>query len=75
MYYNKVGDIAFIRYSGAHTYDSMKDYFTEACTWAASVNPKVVFLEGHWNEDGDGCESAATVPEVYEELKSLFFLN
>lgn len=71
FYYNKLGDIAFIGYSGAHTYDSMKSHFTEACSWAASVNPKVVILEGHWNEDGDGCDSSATVPEVYEELKAV----
>lgn len=71
FFYNKIGNTAFIGYSGAHSYDSMVSYFTEACTWAASANPDVVLLLGHWNSDGDGCDATSTVPMVYEEMKQL----
>jgi hypothetical protein len=69
--YYKLGNVAFIGYSGAHSFASMTSYFTEACSWAAANNPSVILLLGHWNQDGDGCESAATVPAVYEELKTV----
>lgn len=71
FFYNQIGNTAFIGYSGAHNYNSMINYFTEACNWASSVNPDVVLLVGHWNSKGDGCEDAASVPNVYEELKAL----
>ena len=53
--YNKVGNIAFFSYSGAHSFSSMQSYFEEACNWAVSVQPEFVLLQGHWNSDGDGC--------------------
>jgi hypothetical protein len=71
FFYNKIGNIGFIGYSGAHSYESMIPYFTEACEWAQTANPAVLLLVGHWNSDGDGCESSATVPNVYQEMKSL----
>jgi len=71
FFYNKIGNIAFIGYSGAHTYESMIPYFNEACSWATASNPSVVLLLGHWNSDGDGCETSATVPNVYQEMKQL----
>ncbi len=71
FFYNKIGNVAFIGYSGAHNWASQTSYFTDACNWAASTNPSVVLLLGHWNSDGDGCTSDATVPMVYQEMKSL----
>jgi hypothetical protein len=49
----------------------MQPKFEEACEWATSSGADVVMLLGHWNQPGDGCEDAATVPEVYNELRSL----
>jgi len=71
FFYNKVGNTAFIGYSGAHTFDSMTTYFDDACTWAAESNPDVLLILGHWNSDGDGCESEATVPLIYQEISNL----
>jgi hypothetical protein len=71
FFYNKVGNVAFIGYSGAHTFSSMQSYFEEACTWAASNNPSVVLLLGHWNNAGDGCEVEATTPATYREIAAL----
>ena len=71
FFYNKVGNVAFIGYSGAHSFSSMESSFTEACTWAQSVKPDALFLLGHWNSNGDGCDSDATVPAVYKTIVSL----
>jgi len=70
FYYHKLGDVAFVGFSGAHSMASMQAAFEEACSWAAAANPKYVLLLGHWNSDGDGCE-AESVPEVYSALSAL----
>jgi hypothetical protein len=71
FFYNKVGNTAFIGYSGAHTFASMQAHFNDACTWVSEANPAVLLLLGHWNSDGDGCESEATVPMIYSEIANL----
>jgi hypothetical protein len=71
FFYNKVGNVAFIGYSGAHSFSTMEKSFTEACTWAQSANPDSLLLLGHWNSDGDGCDADATVPAVYKSILAL----
>ena len=71
FFYNKLGNVAFIGYSGARSFESMESYFTEACNWAVSEKPDVLFLLGHWNMGGDGCDTTATVPAVYSEIAAL----
>jgi hypothetical protein len=72
FYYNQVGNIGFIGYSGAHQYDAMVPYFEEACTWASSATGlDVLLLEGHWNSEGNGCEADMTVPDVYASIAAL----
>lgn len=72
FYYNQVGNVGFIGYSGAHQYDDMVPYFEEACAWAAGIDSlQVLLLEGHWNSDGDGCDADMTVPEVYASIAAL----
>eukprot|EP00595_Chromulina_sp_UTEXLB2642_P001464 CAMPEP_0196765534 /NCGR_PEP_ID=MMETSP1095-20130614/9517_1 /TAXON_ID=96789 ORGANISM="Chromulina nebulosa, Strain UTEXLB2642" /NCGR_SAMPLE_ID=MMETSP1095 /ASSEMBLY_ACC=CAM_ASM_000446 /LENGTH=405 /DNA_ID=CAMNT_0042123769 /DNA_START=200 /DNA_END=1417 /DNA_ORIENTATION=- len=70
--YNKLGNIAFIGYSGAYDFTELSSYFVEACEWADSNEDiDVILLLGHWNSDGDGCPSDATVPITYQQLQSL----
>lgn len=71
FYYHQLGNVAFIGYSGAHKYEEMQGQFEEACSWAQSTNPDVILLVGHWNSDGDGCESDMTVPAIYSSITSL----
>jgi len=73
FFYNQVGNTGFIGYSGAHSYESMVPYFQEACNWAtANANTiDVLLLVGHWNNDGDGCDSASPVPTVFTEIAAL----
>lgn len=68
--FNKVGNMIFVGFSGAHEYETQKTYFADACKFAQSAGADVILLEGHWNGDGDGCSSSA-VPEVYKAISSL----
>ena len=68
--YNQVGNIGFMAFSGAHPYDENKPYFDEACAWAADESISLLFLEGHWNGEGDGATDGA-VPEVFTKLKEI----
>eukprot|EP01034_Spumella_vulgaris_P034548 gene34548-42612_t len=49
----------------------IQTHFENACAWASEANPDVLLLLGHWNSDGDGCESEATVPLIYQEISNL----
>lgn len=71
FWYYMMGNTAFFGYSGAHSYEETVPYLEEACLWAQRENPSAVVLLGHWNNDGDGCESDMTVPTLFEAMKSL----
>lgn len=71
FFYYLLGNTAFIGYSGAHTYEETLPYLEESCLWAQSVNPASIVLLGHWNNEGYGCEDVMTVPNLYNELKSI----
>jgi hypothetical protein len=72
FYYNQVGNIGFIGYSGAHTWEDTESYFESACTWAAATpGIDVLLLLGHWHSDGSGCEADMTVPAVYQAIASI----
>ncbi|CAE7413378.1 desi1 [Symbiodinium microadriaticum] len=72
FYFNQVGNVAFIGYSGAHDYSETEVYFEAACNWAASTaGIDTILLLGHWNSDGDGCDADMTVPEVYKAIAAL----
>ena len=74
FWYNKMGNLGFIGFSGAHSFSSMQSYFEEACNWAASSENDevtVFLLLGHWNSEGDGCSAESTVPNAYKELLNL----
>lgn len=68
--YSKVGNVMFIGFSGAHPWQDQVAHFEAACAYAAEAQPKAIFLEGHWNDDGDGC-SDASVPSVFSKLQGL----
>lgn len=71
FWYNQIGNAAFIGFSGAHSFQSTKALFEEACAWATEEDPSAVYLLGHWDKEGDGCDSESSVPSVHAELLSL----
>eukprot|EP00438_Fugacium_kawagutii_P002884 Skav214392 [mRNA] locus=scaffold2495:13807:18878:+ [translate_table: standard] len=64
LVYHKLGNVGFLGFSGAAGFSEMKPYFEEACDYFAQTQPAVVFLLGHWNSGGMGCQTGMTVPEV-----------
>lgn len=68
MFYHKIGNTAFIGFSGAHPYHAHEQHFKEACQWLKTANPDVILLLGHYNTAGGGCDDDTTVPAVYQEI-------
>lgn len=70
-YYN-IGNVGFISYSGAHSYEEMESSFEEACNFMTNdSNPSTILLLGHWNTPGLGCELEMNVPSTYKELLNI----
>merc|ERR1712194_819400 len=51
FWYHQLGDVVFVSYSGAHTWEDQKAYFDEACSFVDSVRQSVnwVVLLSHWD--------------------------
>lgn len=71
LVYHKLGNIGFLGFSGGASFEDMRLHFQEACHYFEESKPAVVFLVGHWNTEGDGCQSHMAVPEVRSELLSM----
>jgi hypothetical protein len=72
FFYHKIGNVAFIGFSGAHPFSATKPLFQEACAWLGGQNPKpaMALLLGHWNVENGGCESEMAVPEAYRLIQA-----
>lgn len=72
FFYNTIGNVGFIGFSGAYNYETTgKVYFEEACEYfAGRDDAKVVLLLGHWHKPDRGSPDMST-PEVYANLMSL----
>ena len=69
--YFKIGNAAFLLYSGGYTYQDTKKYFQEGCAYFKEAKPDIAFILGHWNNAGLGCSKEMDVPAVYEEIKGM----
>ncbi len=65
FFYNKIGNTAFIGFSGAHR--AMKQYFDDACDWLVEAQPEVVLLLGHWHQENNGADFYSATPNVYNK--------
>jgi hypothetical protein len=67
-----IGNVGFMGYSGAHSYEDTLPYIEEACAWAsAQESLDALLLLGHWNSPGDGCEADMTVSAMFENMKGI----
>lgn len=69
FFYHILGDVGFLGYSGAHTWESQAHLFREACSYFASEQPSQVYLLGHWNQEELGCEAGMDVPQLFSTLQ------
>jgi len=71
FWYNMVGNVAFIGFSGQGTWNNQRNYFEEACSWAQTQDPALLVLMGHWDGDDMGCANGMSASEVYDKVQSL----
>jgi len=69
--YHKLGNLGFLTFSGAAKFEDNLPYFKSACDYFDRTQPAAVFLLGHWNTEGMGCEGDMTTPTVREELMKI----
>lgn len=72
FWYQQIGNIGIVGYSGGYTYKELAPYVEEACSWlghaSAFSGVKMGLLVGHWDKTGMGCAKEMSVPEVYDEI-------
>jgi hypothetical protein len=71
FFYNQIGNVGVIGYSGAYTFTEATPYFKEACAWLGDQDPtkmKMGVIVGHWDVSGLGCDSDMAGPALYEEV-------
>ncbi|CAE7817423.1 desi1 [Symbiodinium microadriaticum] len=70
FWYYMMGNVGFVGYSGAHTYEETLPYIQDACTWASGQNMDALILLGHWNSASFGCDADMTVSAVFESMRA-----
>ena len=72
FFYNQVGNVGFIGYSGAYKYDELMALMTEACAWLPTQpGLELAVLLGHWDTAGLGATSKTAAPGLYDHVKGL----
>lgn len=70
FFYHMIGNVGFLGYSAAHIWESQELYFKEACDYFVQEQPKAIYLLGHWNKPGLGCEEGMDVPNLFTTLRT-----
>jgi len=72
IWWYKIGNLGFIGYSGANYESENRKYFDQMCQqFSSDGNIKTVFILGHWDTGGDGCQSGLSAPEVINTLRGM----
>lgn len=72
FFYNQIGNVGFIGYSGAYTLEELTPLMTEACAWLpAQPGVRLAVLLGHWDTSGLGATSATATPGLYDHIKGM----
>ena len=68
MWWHKIGGVGFLGYDGATAWEKTKPHLERACAYFAQSKPQMVFLYGHWNIFGLGCDWGMSTPAVFGQL-------
>ncbi|CAD7942496.1 unnamed protein product [Amoebophrya sp. A120] len=56
FFYTQMGNVLFVGYSALYSWESLRDRFVEACSFAlAEKTVHTLFVLGHWNICNSGC--------------------
>lgn len=71
FYYHQIGNVGFVGFSGAYTYDELAPLFREACAWLPSQpGLSVGVIVGHWDKVNLGASDGSDVPGLYDRVKA-----
>jgi len=71
VWWNKMGNLGFIGYSGAHPMRQVKPYLDQACQQFSNDNLAHIFLLGHWDAQNLGCQNSMAAPDVLRTMKTM----
>ncbi len=75
FWYNQIGNLGLVGFSGAFSLVESKPLMEEACTWFGDQvkrgDLEAVLLVGHWDKPGMGASTDMAVPAFYEEMAAL----
>jgi len=72
FFYNMVGNIGFLGYSGAHKWIHSVSDFRKGCSWFAEQKGlDVVMLLTHWNAEDSGCSVGMSGTSVHKKMLEL----
>lgn len=72
FFYNQIGNVGVIGFSGAYSLAEITPLMQEACAWLPSqAGLKMAVLVGHWDKPGLGATSATAVPGLYDHVRKL----
>ena len=60
--------MGFLGYTGAADFSETLPHLQAACSYFEETQPQVIFLLGHWNNEGLGCSEHMAVPEIHAAL-------
>jgi len=71
IWYNMIGNVALIGFSGAHSWGESVPHFEKTCQWIASQRLALVLLLGHWNSQDGGCAPGMNTENVYKTIQKV----
>jgi len=71
IWWNTMGNIGMLAYSGAFGWDTYASYFDQACNQFTNDNVAHVLVLTHWSVGGLGCQNGMTAHDALVHLKQL----
>lgn len=75
FWYQQIGNIAVVGYSGGYSLEETTPLMQEACSWMSDLHTSgsvaVSILVGHWDKVGMGCGKEMSVPDAYDHIIKL----
>jgi len=68
FFFNQLGDLGFVGYTPLGSWEEMKPWFEEACTYMQRDSVKHVYILNHWNKPGMGAKKTLETPAVWRRL-------
>eukprot|EP00633_Aureoumbra_lagunensis_P005450 CAMPEP_0197308490 /NCGR_PEP_ID=MMETSP0891-20130614/6851_1 /TAXON_ID=44058 ORGANISM="Aureoumbra lagunensis, Strain CCMP1510" /NCGR_SAMPLE_ID=MMETSP0891 /ASSEMBLY_ACC=CAM_ASM_000534 /LENGTH=530 /DNA_ID=CAMNT_0042792881 /DNA_START=44 /DNA_END=1636 /DNA_ORIENTATION=+ len=72
VFWTQIGNLGYIVFSSAYSWDESKEYMTQACAWASEQvqadSIQLVVLAAHWSGYNDGAKYNMDAPGMYQRV-------